>query len=133
MNRRDFLQTAVAAAAVPVLPTPVMATTRSAAPMGIAAKYWASYFATVEGQSALQAAHMSGAASMAEAKQLVMRSVARGGYSPGVAAVNTIGAGRNMAPRTPNLRRRVKAPVDDLPEELRNLRAPVKCHCMEPA
>ncbi len=129
MDRRTFLQTTLAASLAPALPAMPLAPT-AAPKMGIAARYWASYFATPQGHAALQAAQSSGVVSLAEAKALVMRSVATGGYSPAVAAVNTISAGRNIVKPAVKLPQRLTRKVfDDVPEPLRNLRKPITCDC----
>ncbi len=128
MDRRSFMKTSLAAAVIPALPGVAMAAA-PAPKMGIAARYWAAYFGTANGQAALQAARVAGAVSEAEAKSLVMRSVARGGYAPAAAAVKTVATGPNSAAQVAH--RRTPWHTDDVPAELRDLRAPITCDCGE--
>ncbi len=119
MKRRAFLQTGLAAVAVPALPLPA-ATLASAAPAvpANAAQFWASYFAKLPGHSPVRGVQIAMNMSAAQARRVVSGFVAQGVLSPSALAV----------PKS-------RKPLIDLtkntqvPAELRHLRRAITCTC----
>ena len=135
MKRREFLQSTLAAAALPAIPMPALATVTTAPKVNIAAKYWASYFATPTGQHALNAVQAGMNVSPLKAQQLVRKFVARGHVSPAamvthMAQLNQVVVqAKPAAARAKPIRFKGSIDLDDVPKELRNLRANIECDC----
>lgn len=129
MKRRAFLQTTLAAMAMPMVPVPA-APAMSAKRVSVSAQLWASYFSTPGGQAALARAQSAQNLGAGQAKRMVMRNLAKGGFTPTVIAPRTA---RGQKPHQPSQRataQRVQAtPQNELPDALRNLNAPMVCPC----
>ena len=129
MKRRLFTQMLGAAFVAPMVPVSAAAVPVAvpAAPtLSISARYWAAYFKTPGGQSALRMAQAQHGMSLAQAKTLVMRTVATGGYAPATEAVQ-MAVPKAVKPALQRVFDHIE--FDDMSQEIRKLTQDITCTC----
>jgi len=120
MKRRAFLQTSLAALAVPAMPLPAA----SAAPAAVsvnAAQFWATYFAKLPGHSPVRGVQIAMNVSAAQAQRVVSGFVAQGVLSPSALLPQA---------KRPDMAQRIEKYAlfrRDVPAPLRDLRADILC------